>query len=207
MKLAVWRLVVSRRWFGYRCAHALTRSHAEHQGARRIAPKAEVWYVRTMPAERVLETALGYLELGLPDEALSELQSLAPRERMSLGALEIKLAAEMKACRWNAGADTSRLLCMREPRESRFFIHAACCLHQTGDTEAARNWLLTGPSELIEEPLFHYNIACYHAVLGEEGQARSHLRRAFSMDGSLHQEALHDDDLAGLSDLAALAAD
>lgn len=146
----------------------------------------------------VLRSALGWLELGLPEEALQELEMLGAKDRMRRQALELKLAAQMKAEHWNAGADTGRLLCLREPKEPHFFIQAAYCLHETGDTAAARNWLMTGPSSLIEDPLFHYNIACYHAVLGESGKARSHLERAFSMDESLRGRARHDDDLATL---------
>ncbi|MCH7224502.1 tetratricopeptide repeat protein [Haloferula sp. A504] len=149
----------------------------------------------------VLQIALGWLELGLPEEALQELESLSARDRMRRQALELKLAAQMKAERWNAGADTGRLLCLREPKEPQFFIQAAYCLHETGDTAAARNWLMTGPSSLIEDPLFHYNIACYHAVLGESKQARSHLKRAISMDESLRWRACHDDDLATLGEV------
>ncbi len=148
----------------------------------------------------VLRTALGWLELGLPEDALRELEALEPRDRMRKQALELKLVAQMKAERWNAGADTGRLLCLREPKEARFFIHAAYCLHETGDTEAARNWLMTGPSSLIKDPLFHYNIACYHAVLGERNQAKSHLQRAFSMDESLRGRAREDEDLAALDE-------
>jgi hypothetical protein len=59
---------------------------------------------------------------------------------------------------------------------------------------------MTGPSSLIEDPLFHYNIACYHAVLGERKRARSHLRRAFSMDESLRGRAREDEDLAALGE-------
>ena len=148
-----------------------------------------------------LNAAIGWLELDLPEEALRELQRLEPRQRMRRQALEIKLVAEMKAGRWNDGADTGRLLCLREPREPRFFIQAAFCLHETGDTAAARNWLMTGPSELIQDPIFHYNIACYHCVLGESTRARSHLTRAFAMNGRLREMAAKDKDLATLGEL------
>lgn len=150
---------------------------------------------------QTLQAALGWLELGVPDEALRELDSLGPTERMRKQALELRLVAQMKAAHWNAGVDTARLLCMREPKEARFFIHAAYCLHETGDTVAARNFLMTGPSNLIDEPLFHYNIACYHAVLGQPKQARSHLSRAFSMDDALRDIASKDSDLESLGEL------
>lgn len=113
-------------------------------------------------------------------------------------ALELRLIAEMESRRWNAAADTGRLLCLKEPKEARFFIHAAYCLHETGDTLAARDWLLRGPATLIEDPLFHYNIACYLAVLGDSKRAESHLERAFEMDASLRESAQEDTDLAAL---------
>lgn len=147
---------------------------------------------------RILRSALGWLELGLPEDALSELTALPARERMRRHALELRLIAEMESRRWNAAADTGRLLCLKEPKEARFFIHAAYCLHETGDTLAARDWLLRGPATLIEDPLFHYNIACYLAVLGDNERAESHLERAFEMDASLKESALEDSDLASL---------
>lgn len=147
---------------------------------------------------RVMRSALGWLELGLPEEALSELASLSARDRMRRHALELRLIAEMESGRWNAAADTGRLLCMKEPKEARFFIHAAYCLHETGDTLAAHDWLLRGPATLIEDPLFHYNIACYLAVLGDRKRAESHLERAFEMDASLRVSAQEDTDLAAL---------
>lgn len=145
-----------------------------------------------------MRAALGWLELGLPEEALAELSQLTARERMRRHALELRLLAEMEARRWNAAADTGRLLCIKEPKEPRFFIHAAYCLHETGDTLAARDWLLKGPAELIEDPLFHYNLACYLAVLGERKRAKSHLERAFEMDASLRDSAREDRDLDAL---------
>jgi len=154
--------------------------------------------VLAMDDLRIMRSALGWLELGLPEEALSELASLSARDRMRRHALELRLIAEMESHRWNAAADTGRLLCLKEPKEARFFIHAAYCLHETGDTLAARDWLLRGPATLIEDPLFHYNIACYLAVLGDNKRAESHLERAFEMDESLRQSAQEDTDLAAL---------
>ena len=79
-------------------------------------------------------------------------------------------------------------------------MQAAYCLHETGDTLAARDWLLRGPGELLREPLFHYNIACYHAVLGDREGALRHLARAFEMDPSLRGIAAGDEDLESLED-------
>lgn len=146
-----------------------------------------------------LQVAEGYLELGMPDDALVVLRALSVPQRMSRSALEVKLQAEIEAEHWNAGADTGRLLCLKDPEAPQFFIQAAHCLHETGDTAAARDWLLTGPTVLIDDPYFHYNIACYHAVLGEKGPAHSHLKRAVELDCDLHQAARDDEHLAPLT--------
>jgi len=147
-----------------------------------------------------LQAAQGWLEIGLPVEALCELRSLSAAEQRSPEVLRLRLAAEMEIKRWNAASDTARLLCLRQPGDAGAYMQAAYCLHETGDTLAARDWLLRGPGELLAEPLFHYNIACYHAVLGEREGALRHLARAIEMDPSLRQIAAGDEDLESLED-------
>jgi len=147
-----------------------------------------------------LRAAHGWLELGLPVEALCELRALSSTDQRSPEVLRLRLAAEMEVERWNAASDTARLLCLRQPGDAGAYMQAAYCLHETGDTLAARDWLLRGPGELLQEPLFHYNIACYHAVLGERVGALRHLARAFEMDPSLRKIAAVDADLESLED-------
>lgn len=146
---------------------------------------------------KTLRAASGWLDLGLADEALFELQSLPFSEQTSRQALEIKVHAEMECRAWNAASETARLLCVKEPLNAEFFLRAAFCLHETGDTLAARNWLLRGPKSLMELPAFHYNLGCYLWVLGERTPARSHLQTAFRMDESLVDFARTDRDLTG----------
>jgi len=152
-----------------------------------------------MPLTKTLRAASGWLELGLPDEALLELQALPAEEQSSPMALEIKVVIEMETRSWNAASETARLLCTKEPLNAAYFLQAAFCLHETGDTLAARNWLLRGPKSLLSMPGFHYNMGCYLWVLGEQESARTHLRKAFRMDGSLREYARTDRDLNGFS--------
>jgi predicted Zn-dependent protease len=154
-----------------------------------------------MRACRTLESATGWLELGLADEALAELESLPHEARNQRAALELKLAAQMICESWNSAADTARLLCLKAADEPVFFLRAAFCLHETGDTLAACNWLLRGPKTLFEMPISHYNLACYLWTLGDASRARLHLRHAITMDESFREEARHDRDLAGIGQL------
>jgi len=148
-----------------------------------------------------LQAATGWLELGLADEALLELASLSAEDRSGRDALELTLAAQMVSQSWNSASDTARLLCLKASHEPMFFLRAAFCLHETGDTLAACNWLLRGPKSLFEMAIFHYNLACYLWTLGEGNRARSHLKQAITMDGSFLEAARDDRDLAGIGPL------
>lgn len=151
-----------------------------------------------MVVTKTLRAAEGWLELGLADEALYELQALPTEAQRLRAPLELKLAAQMDREQWNAASETARLLCLKAEDEPEFFLNAAYCLHETGDTLAACNQLLRGPKTLFEMAVFHYNLACYLWTLGEGPRAKSHLKQAIEMDGSFLESARVDRDLAGL---------
>lgn len=154
-----------------------------------------------MDALRTMCAAAGWLELGLADEALVELEALPTDARSRREVLELKLAAQMAGQSWNSASDTARLLCLKAADEPVFFLRAAFCLHETGDTLAACHWLLRGPKTLFEMAVFHYNLACYLWTLGESNRARSHLKQAIAMDESFIKAAVEDRDLVGIGPL------
>lgn len=160
--------------------------------------RLEILALASMGVTRTLMAASGWLDLGIADEALVELESLPTDVRSERAALEIKLAAQMMNQSWNLAADTARLLCLKVTDEPQFFLNAAFCLHETGDTYAACKWLLQGPKTLFEMAIFHYNLACYLWTLGEASRARSHLKQAFTMDESFIEAAREDRDLVGI---------
>jgi Flp pilus assembly protein TadD len=151
-----------------------------------------------MAVTKILRAAAGWLELGLADEALAELAMLPAEAQVLRAPLEIKLAAQMERGQWNIASETARLLCLKAEDEPEFFLRAAYCLHETGDTLAARDQLLRGPKKLFEIPVFHYNLACYLWTLGDADRAREHLTRAVSMDRDFLDSARCDRDLQGI---------
>lgn len=151
-----------------------------------------------MVVSSTLRAACGWLELGLADEALVELRTLPPDVRTLRIPLELKLAAEMERGCWNPAADTALLLCLKAEDEPEYFLRAAYCLHETGDTLAACNQLLRGPRALFDMAVFHYNLACYLWTLGEATRARCHLDQAVLLDPDLLESARTDRDLKGM---------
>ncbi|MGJ8671847.1 TPR end-of-group domain-containing protein [Rubritalea sp.] len=151
-----------------------------------------------MEADRSLSAAEGYLQLEMPKEAMDELSSLPQKVRLGQHAAELELAAEMMQQHWNRGVDIAQALCRLKPNKKSYYLHAGYCLHETGDTLAAKSFLMSGPKSLMKDALFHYNMGCYSAVLGDPEEAQRHLRQAFGLDSSLRETAKNDKDLAGL---------
>ncbi len=155
--------------------------------------------VHCMLPKQIIRAASGWLELGMPEDALNEIKSLPKEHSGEKLVLELRLAAEMAMFQWKAAAETAKLLCVEAVDEPDFFLSAAFCLHELGETDEARKWLLRGPDVLSEMAVFHYNMACYLWTLGEKERAHNHLAKAFEMDESFKESALHDKDLLGMN--------
>lgn len=157
--------------------------------------------ISAMEVQQILRAASGWLDLGMAEEALFEIRGLPHREHTRQRTLRLKLAAQMQMRTWNAASDTARLLCLKDPADADYFLQAAFCLHETGDTQAACDWLLRGPKSLLKMAEFHYNMGCYLWTLGQPERARDHLGQALQMDQSLREFALTDADLADFGPL------
>lgn len=151
-----------------------------------------------MLAKQIIRAATGWLELGMPDDALEELAALTGEDRRTRRALELKLSAEMAKAAWPHAAQTALELCEQVADEPDFFMSAAYCLHEAGRTEEARKCLLMGPGVLADFPVYHYNMACYLWTLGEKESAKEHLDQAVTMDESFLESARMDRDLVGI---------
>lgn len=145
-----------------------------------------------------LEAAEGYLQLEMAEDAFVELRNMPTSEQDSERYKELLLATQMMLEQWDPAATTALELCLINAKEKSYFIHAAFCLHETGDTLAALRQLLQGPKVLLSDPLYHYNLACYHAVLGNLADARNCLDESFQLDPDLEKTAKDDNDLRNL---------
>jgi tetratricopeptide (TPR) repeat protein len=148
-----------------------------------------------LPDERTLLAAQGYFELGMLEESLDELDSLPERWQERNDVLHLRMHASMKTHRWKTALEASRALCRIDPEEVQGFIHAAYCLHELGRTAEAKALLLSGPSELLRDATYYYNLACYDAVLGNIEEAQAYLRASFKLDKKFRVLAKADPDL------------
>jgi predicted Zn-dependent protease len=134
-------------------------------------------------------------------EVWRELQALPAEELGSKEVLGIFLHSLMGERRWQDALTVARRLRSERPDEPDGVIHEAYCLHELGMTREALDLLLQGPASLRDRSVFYYNAACYHAQLGESGQAVRLLRICFAMDESLKKSARVDPDLASVKEM------
>jgi Flp pilus assembly protein TadD len=145
---------------------------------------------------KYFEAAQGYIELGMPSEALTELDLMPQTEQLQADILNLRAAALMHLKRWAEAERLLQALCQLVPSVGEFYIHAAFCLHELGRTEEARAHLLSASNYLQRDPIFHYNLGCYETCLGHLEKAREHLRTCFALDKTYLDMALTDADLA-----------
>jgi len=147
---------------------------------------------------RILLAAQGFCELAMFEDALDELSRLSKKEQQLPASVEMRLIVLMQAKRWKDALTAGQRLTEIAPDKNTGYIHSAFCLHELGQTEAARTLLLNGPESLHQEPVFHYNLACYECVLGHLEEARQHLQRSVQLDKKFREYAKTDPDLTPL---------
>ena len=154
-----------------------------------------------MDFERRLRAAAGYAELGMNRESIAELNAIDAPSQILPEVLQLRLHHLMREKKWARALTISRKLCQVAPHCSAGFLHAGFCLHELGKTAQAKKLLMKGPATLLREPIYYYNMGCYHALLGNAKSAQVHLLTSFKMDPSFRDIAKKDPDLKAIQEL------
>jgi predicted Zn-dependent protease len=148
--------------------------------------------------QRPLHAADGYLYLGLPDEALKELDSISPQQRNQSAVLRARIRVLLHMKRWRDANDLSQRGAEIYPDENEFMVQRAFALHQLKKGGEAVRVLLSAPEWIRRTGILHYNLACYEAQLGDLVTARQCIRAAIEINASFKKNARHDPDLQRL---------
>lgn len=154
-----------------------------------------------MEFQRQFRVACGYAELGMARESIAELNALDDAFQSRPEVLQLRLHHFMRRKQWTRALTISRKLCRVAPECSAGFLHAGFCLHELGRTLQAKQLLLKGPTALLREPIYYYNMGCYDVLLGNLKDAQVHLQISFKMDASFRELAKRDPDLEPLHGL------
>src|SRR5215210_3485386 len=148
--------------------------------------------------QRPLMAADGYLYLGLPDEALCELESIGPEYDHEAPVMRARIRVLLHLKRWK---DAHRLAEVGNdiyPEENEFTVQRAFALHQMQKGGDAVRVLLSAPEWIRRTGILHYNLACYEAQLGDITTARQSTQAAIEINASFKKNAKQDPDLERL---------
>lgn len=142
--------------------------------------------------------ALGYIELGMPEEAERELAEMSPGGRMNEEAIILRLHLAQHWHDWQQASALSEMLVQRHPGNVEWRILLAYSVRRSESLGAARQILVNALENHSREAILHFNLSCYACVAGDLSQARHFLREAIRLDKKYARVAKTDEDLSPL---------
>ena len=113
--------------------------------------------------------------------------------------LRVRTEVYLKAKKWDAAAETARVLSELVTDNPFGIIHLAYALHEMARTQDAWNALLPVADKFPGEFIISYNLACYACQLGDLKAAWQWLEKAIELNPSeVRHLALADPDLEPL---------
>jgi len=152
----------------------------------------------TTHTQRQLSYASGYLELGMKKQALEALVEILEPDRQASAVLTLGLAVRIEQGEWKKAVELAAELARRQPQVAQHWIQWAYATRRAVAIEAARAILMEGLSRHPTEGMFHFNLACYAAQLGQLDDAREYLETAYGLHEGFRTLAETDEDLKPL---------
>jgi len=184
------------------------QSSAFHGGGPHVT-KSKENRIRRMKLQHQAE---GYLELGLPQQALQVLGRLGEAEnsdaqRADLRTLFLQGEALRSLERYVDAIVPLRKVSELEPENVQVLLALGWCHKRTGRIDLAIEALESALAADNDEPLIRYNLACYHSVAGDKRHALAYLEQALALDPNYRLLIDHEPDfdpLRGDADFQAI---
>jgi tetratricopeptide (TPR) repeat protein len=152
------------------------------------------------PDQRHWQAAVGYVELGMFQDANDQLEQIDPFNRAAPEVLAVRLAIYRGLKKWEAMQQIAKRLKEFEPDNMQWTISLAYATRRAYSIDVAMAILLDAQPKFPKEAAIPYNLACYYCQLGEIESAKRYLRQALEIDLNWRKAALEDEDLKPLWD-------
>lgn len=151
-----------------------------------------------MKVERHLSAALGYIKLGMLEDAIEELEGVEPSQRAHPEVLGVWVEVYSAAGKWKEMQRIALHLTTVEPENVQWWIYLAFATRNVESVEAAREILLQAEKLHPTEPTIQFNLGCYACRLGKMDEAKRYVLRSIQRVSGFRQLALRDNDLEPL---------
>jgi len=132
--------------------------------------------------QRHLTEAVGYLELGMLQEAWDTLEEIPAEERHVPAVFQVRLEIYRRMEKYEGMATIAEHLTKVFPEDSQNWISLAYAQRRYLDLQTAEKTLLVAQERFPEEATIPFNLACYACQLGRLDEAREKLAKAVGME-------------------------
>lgn len=150
-----------------------------------LVPQAQETTVATVDAVRLKKTiaeAEGYLELGLTQHALDALQRRGSLVHCSARGCYLLGESLRELSRHREALIPLRRSATLNPGDQHVWLALGWCYKRTGQLARAIDALDRALSYAPNDPILHYNLACYWSLACERRPALNHLAEALKLD-------------------------
>jgi Tfp pilus assembly protein PilF len=145
-----------------------------------------------------IESARGYLALGMVQEADDELCKIGELAGAGPDVLRLRAVIYERGERWELMKEVADTLVLRWPEEAAHWIALGWATRRACSIPEAVAVLQRSLSHHPQEAVIHYNLACYAAQTGVFDEARKRLEDAIRLNPAMRELALEDPDLGRL---------
>ena len=154
------------------------------------------------PDSHYLSAAIGWLGLGLGEDAKGELKLISRANRQHPDVLEVRWAIYAGEGQWGAALVAARKLLSHASDRANGWLHHAYALRRapSGGLEKAWEALKPAAEKFPTEPIIAYNLSCYACQMHQLDEASRWLKRALKIGSkeTIKRMALADPDLEPL---------
>ena len=148
----------------------------------------------TIRLRRLEIEAEGYLELGMPDHALTAVHRMETMGRLSPHALLIKGHSHFLLDHFEEAVIPLEQAAVLIPNELLVWLSLGWCYKRTGRLDRAIHSLEEGIRLLPAQGILYYNLACYLSLTGRKQEALHHLATALMIEPKFRDEMATESD-------------
>jgi tetratricopeptide (TPR) repeat protein len=152
------------------------------------------------PDQQHCKAAVGYVELGMFQDANDQLEKIDPFNRAAPEVLAVRIAIYHGLKKWELMREVAARLADFQPDDIQWTISLAYATRRADSIQAAKEMLLNAEPKFPKEAIIKYNLACYFCQTADIEIAKSYLKKAFEIDLNWRKAALEDEDLRPLWD-------
>src|SRR5215469_12108425 len=152
------------------------------------------------PDRQYWRAAVGYVELGMFQEANDQLENIDPLNRAAPEVLAVSIAIYQGLKKWELMQEVAKRLAEFRPNDIQWTISLAYATRRVDSIQAAKEILLKAESKFPKEAIIKYNLACCCCQLEEIQSAKNYLKKALEIDSTRRLQALDDEDLRPIWD-------